>query len=447
MRSLSMTAGNDNTIVWVFQILLDSTTIYLSTQDISLTNSYDGKVLMFNQYDETVSDGEISYSGGISVLGSMNMIISSETDNTNFDSWFNEYYPNNSTYLMNRKVKLGIVWNTATSDSQITWLSELKIIDYKYADRRTELTLDANNEFVNVNIPYYTIQDNYDDGISYIDFASSDEKNTVIPVLYGDFSVTGIGINYTVSRLAKCVLFNKSLLHYKYAYHPCYSDDANNRLYKSVNGSKSFMIMEADTSVKTNNQTGSSIQLNPVTRTYGEKILGSLSLSNFVSGSESDIIDFTELNDYDSSNYITVPAGDQVSFKIDGNISTSDTGMLSPLQNSYIQFQIYAKVASGSGQGDLYYWSERGYSGNNAIAVTTTLTGFSMSIGTSTSVKPNANLPWTLEELCSVEYVLKNDGATDIQIQRALLVINGIVIQQYYSTYKGEKVKIKVSRG
>jgi hypothetical protein len=377
----------------------------------------------------------------------MELILTGESNNSNFDSWFNEFFPNNSNYLINRFIKVGIVWDNATSDSQITWLSKLQIIDYSYSDARFNLSCDTSNEFTNINIPYYSVQDNYDDGISYIGFASADEKDLVIPTLYGDWSTTGIGDNSVIAKLAKCVLFNKALLKYKYAYHECHTDDVNNRLYKSVSGAKSFMIMEADTSVKVNNLTGSSIELNPITRVYGERILGSISLTNFISGSESDVIDFTKLNNYDSSDYIEIPVGKQASFKVDGNISTSETGMLNPLLNSSIQFQIYAKVALGTGGCDIYYWTDRGSSGTSSKSLTTTVTGYAFPFGISTSVKPDSNLPWTLEELCSIELVVDNTGSTVIQISRALLIIDDIVIQQYYSTYKGDKIKIKVKRG
>jgi len=163
-----MTAGYDKDIIWVFKITLDSSTAYLATESISLTNSYDGEVLSIQQLDKSFEDGTISHTGGMSIIGALSLKISNEVSNSIFSSFFDSFYPNNSVYLTHRKVQVGVVWSGATADSQITWLDELRIVDYSYGGNIIDLQCYANSDFVNINIPHYKVQDNYDDGISNI---------------------------------------------------------------------------------------------------------------------------------------------------------------------------------------------------------------------------------------------------------------------------------------
>lgn len=444
-----MTVGADKDLIHLFKIYLDDKTVYISTSDIQLTHFFDGSVLAFPQFEEVLSDGELAYSGGMSIIGSTRLIIARGNDNSNFSDFENTYYPSGK-YLINRFINYGMVWNGATLDSHATWIMQYKIVDVLVSPSTIEFVLDSNNEFSGINVPYYKMQDNYDDGISYIEYLSTDEKEMVVPALYGDFYTawTSLSWNFNVKKLAKTILSNKNLLEYKFAYHKCYQLESNYKMFKYIKGANNFLIMTADDYNVVNSQAGASIQLNPEDRTYGEYIYGTLYIANFVSGGESDIADVSSVMDLNTSNYILLQPGERVSFKVNGNISTSEVGMLNPIINDLIKFEVAAITNNGvTGSMNIVIHSDRGYSSDNNKTVSgTSNTRHQISFGTHTAVKPNTNLPWTVEELCNVEYVVINTGSNAIRITNPVIYTDAIVVQQYHSTYKGKKVKIKISR-
>lgn len=443
MRTLNQTPLDDEQIIWIFKAKLDSGDVYLSTDDIQLTNFYDGKVTKITQHQETLEDGELSYSGGMSILGTLKIMISNSTDNTNFNDWFDSFYPNNAVYLINRFWEVGIVWEGANSDGQITWISELQCIDYGYGGESIELTLDANNEFANVNIPFYKTQSTYDDGISYIENLTTDEQGQVIPLVYGDYSTswTLLPYNESVRKLAKAVLFDKSTLEYKYAFHPCYEDEPNDYVFKYISGNRNFLVMDASETNKINGYSGSSIQLNPDTRAFGDTTIGFTYFSNWTVGSRSDINDIKKLMNLDLD-YLVIGVGETLGLKIDGNVSTSETGILNPLESNEFKFFIQAMSDSGvAGEVRMKYYSDRGVAtgGLRTISASTILT-HELALGTNTQQKPNQSLPWTMEEICSIEYLVQNTGSQPVRIYRAGVFVGDIKIQQFY----GNRVKVQI---
>lgn len=431
-----MTPLDDNKVIYVFKLQLDSGDIYLSTKDITLNNFCDGKVLEFTQYNETFQDGEIDYNGGISILGTVNLIIASGVSNTNFSEWFNEFYPNTSVYLINRYVSIGIVWEGATLNSQITWLHELKIIKYNFADNFIELGLDTNNEFTNVNIPYFKIQDVYDDGISYKTKFYTDENNQIIPAIYGNFysPFNNLAYPWLIPLFAKTILFDKVLLEFVYAYHPCYSDQSNNYLFKYIAGAKNFLIMKADTTIKKNSYKGASIQLNPITRSFGEVIVGDLYINNIINSESSNVSDVSNLLNTDDDDYILIPVGQQLAVKIDGSISTSETGMLSPLLSTTFKLLFVAQSDTNViGDLETYYHTDRGNDTATSHSPSLIKSTFTDNFGTSNTNKPNASLPWTVEEICNIEYILQNTGTQAIRIYLVSIILSDIHIQQKFS--------------
>jgi len=193
------------------------------------------------------------------------------------------------------------------------------------------------------------------------------------------------------------------------------------------------MVMDATTYSSVNTRAGSSIQLNPSTRTNGDAITGFTYLNNFTVGEESNLFDIGELLDKDD-NYITLAVGEQVALKVDASLSTSQTGILSPLDNLQVRFYAYSTAVGGAGNINLRYWSERGYCTAATGAVSTSSrTQSYLGFGTNIEAKPNTTLPWTLEELCSVEYVIYNSGSYPLRVYDSFIYIGGIKIQQYFS--------------
>jgi hypothetical protein len=259
------------------------------------------------------------------------------------------------------------------------------------------------------------------------------KKDEAVPMIYGDFGSSYLTLyNYSPTVFAKAILFNKFLLTYKYAYHDCYSDDLNSYLYKYIPGANNFMIMNADVKVKTNTQAGASIQLSPATKIFGSTLTGLLTLLNFVTGVNNNINDISNILDIDDTNYIILPVGYYLGVKIDGDISTSMTGMLNPTDDSIFSFRVLAMSATGSNTSmTVRYKSDRGYGTSYNHVVTTSQANYPNNFGTDTTNKPDSGSPWSLEEICSVEYVIVNTGTQAIRIYKLSIQLSGIKIQQF----------------
>jgi len=190
MIILNQTPQNDNQAILLFRFLLDNGEAYLSTKSITLDTIYfDGEVLLkgsevaIDEYFDCL-DG-----GGISSHNAMDLYIINKSPNSAFNSFFNEFYPNNMNFLINRRVDIGIVWDNATSLSQITWLTSFVIIDYSY-EQQLILSLSYTSILDSASIPRYRIQNTINNGISYFpEYESKEFLDTVIPILYGDFPI------------------------------------------------------------------------------------------------------------------------------------------------------------------------------------------------------------------------------------------------------------------
>lgn len=196
MLILNDTALSDNQAIWVIRIDTD-TPICLSTAVDKITLSgidYDGKVIL----KDSLSDGgktiDFSYGGGIGSVGSFEFSIARYNLNSLTDGFFNEFYPTIESgpvvmpYLIARAVSVGIVWEGATTEAEITWLFYGYIDDYSYDSDKITLSCLEYAELENVELPYYKVQKDFDNGISYFPEAPEENIGKSIPIVYGDLS-------------------------------------------------------------------------------------------------------------------------------------------------------------------------------------------------------------------------------------------------------------------
>ena len=117
----------------------------------------------------------------------MNFSISRYVGNTNFDIFFNDWYPaTGKGYLSGQLVDFGICWIGATTDTEITWLFRGRIVDYSYEQRKLNITVFQESEISNKEIPYYAVQKDFDNGVSYFENAPDDNMGKTLPIVYGD---------------------------------------------------------------------------------------------------------------------------------------------------------------------------------------------------------------------------------------------------------------------
>lgn len=438
MRSLNMTPQDDNKVNYLFRITLDSTVIRLAINDVTLTNHWDGKVLNVSQKQNEVDGNTLITSGGISVLGQSVLIINSVTDNSNFNSWFNDFYPNNSVYLIGRKVEIGIVWEGATSDSQITWIEEMIILDYSYGGWTSTLVLTSNSEFTNNFLPKFKVQKIYNDGVSY--YTKEDAQDKVLPLVYGEFiDVNGISALNWETRLAPSILTDARYLQYKFAYHKCHSitSSVDCRLYQLLEGISNYMLLtsynptSSTDGIKVNSWKGAYHELSSLSRTDPDgQILGTLYLLKFSASGRSTIYDLSNIQDNDSSNYVVLSPGDRVGVIFEGNVSSSDLGVLSASNNNT---RVSASFFPPSANCDIemkYYNDNKGYSTGVTYTITTSGNPGIYNFGADLSGTDKSAPPFTIEELMQYEYTIENVGSVDLHLRGISIIIEHIFVKR-----------------
>jgi len=186
-----MTPENDNGIVWLVKITRGAISWKFATKDITLsTNLWDGKALGIN--DNRYSMNEIGKRINIPSGGTMGEIstitfsFSRYTANTFINTFFNEFYPATAgLVLVAMDVEVGMVWDSSTSEDDITWLYKYNIEEYKYSDNLINLICSEFSDFEFFNLPYYRVQDEFDNGMSYFPNANKKALGKNIPIVYG----------------------------------------------------------------------------------------------------------------------------------------------------------------------------------------------------------------------------------------------------------------------
>lgn len=453
MLTLNDSALNDNQAIWVIRIDTD-VPIYLSTVVNGITLSshfYDGKVLL----KDSLSDGgkaiDISYGGGIGSVGSFDFSIARYTLNALTNGFFNEVYPATSMpYLIARVVSVGILWEGATTEAEITWFFYGYVDDYSYDSDKITLSCLEYAELENIELPYYKVQKENDDKVSYFPKAKENSFGMPIPLLYGDF--TTVDQEYNIYTLAPTILVDINTYTFLLSSHWLQANV--NTLYKYLDGADTYMKLFSAQEVSTDSYNGLKYTLmNTPVQVYGKAYLHFGGI-----GAYSDEIDIINTRDDDSTSYNTITrvsaGGDKrMSLILESDLSTSELGILS---STTADIGFYATMASADASTVGYRLFYRlvnnsqppAQTASTTVAKITDNVDFGDYIGTLNQQKYNANLPWTIEELQGMQYVIQNESANDatyvIRVYNAYLYLNNIVL---VSIVKGHRPVMKRLRG
>lgn len=438
MLTLNMTSGNNNETIWVLKINTP-TPIYLSTRDITLDAiNYDGQVLNFDNYlTDITQTSTILNGGGTGAVSSFGFSISRYVGNTSLDGFFNEFYPaTGGIQLSSIIVQLGIVWEGATTESEITWLMATRIIDYNISQRMLTLGVFEEDELQKFYVPYYEIQNVNDDNISYFPDADNAVLGVPIPIIYGGFNTEGL---YTGNYyLSPAILVDKKYQTFIIASHECSvtssSAGKGNLIYKYISSVESYLILSCTGSANTNSYIRHSISLQDG---VGYKTLGriyirltSIDPIHTFDNNIPNVID-NSISTYDELPGINANIGLQTL----GSINTSDIGILSQVDADIsVNFRL---SSDGVGSRDLTLDM---LNESNSVGVSTgttqTVTGTSSVVksrnfGTLTTIKNDANLPYKIEEVCSYTYIVNNSDATlsnHIRVYNAYVFVTNIYV-------------------
>jgi len=191
MRTINMTAGDDNGIVWLVKITRGATSWRFATKDITLSsNLWDGKALGINdnRYSLNEIGKRINIPGGgtMGEISTVTFSFSRYTANTFTNTFFNEFYPATAgLILVAMDVEVGLVWDSSTDEGDITWLYKYNIEEYSYSDNAINLICSEFSDFDFFDLPYYEIQTKVDNRMSYFVDAPDNSMGKSIPIVYG----------------------------------------------------------------------------------------------------------------------------------------------------------------------------------------------------------------------------------------------------------------------
>lgn len=449
MITLNQTTGNNSSVIWVLRILTD-TPIYIGTKAISLDNDY---IQALNtDIGDIYQVSTVENGGGAGEVSSFSFNISRFLSDGSLSGFINEFFPaSGGVRLVSKLVDYGFCWEGATSDTEITWLMRGRITNYEYFPRFLNLIVLQESEITNKELPYYSIQKDFNNGVSYYTNAPTENLGVSIPIVYGSFDRTSL--SFDIKQLWPSPSISKTYLMFAQASHKLYSQNHpgfTNSLFKYIDSLDTYMVLIPDNGTSINYNYISRVQLYSLSRVSSESVYGRLYLVPKGIGKTSDVNDIENiLNDTDTT-YVVLNDADELGVKLASG-SSGDVGILGQLTNDIRFF-----VEWQSTNGDQRQIALRGY--NEALGTpayvnlaveNTTLTGAGwelteLGLGDYITNKSNADLPWTIEEICSMSYVaINNSGAGgavsgDINIRVAYVLLNNIIV---VGTFKKSNVR------
>lgn len=450
MITFNQTQLTDNKLIWLIIIYFDDVTLKLAyKRSVALSgNLYDADVISMG----SLSIGEKSINprfGGLGNLGTLNFSIARNSSNTNVNNFIQDFYPATAgRYAVARVVKLGVVYEGATNENQITYIDTDYYIN-SFSNDKNNINFQCYeiSDIEAINLPYYKVQNEFNNYISYTTKAK-ESLTMPLPLCYGDFS-TNQALDWhwaqRLIKLAPAVMFDESRLLYSYASHNCETAlyipviDKNSIIFNRSGG---WLVVYPAATPGANPELKSYVALteNKVAEEY---ISASFYLtSGYVIGSKSGITDISTVNansDEQYTDYFTLADTNVVSFKIDTPLS----GLGLPgASASDIRWTIWGNVpeAGDSVVLEVKVFNENksggaGYS--TPVNITFTNEGYDYGyydMGDDITGKDGSQLPWTFEELNTIEIVITNVSSTygdakDFTFRALTLTVNNILVK------------------
>jgi len=449
MLTMNQTPGTDNKAILVLKIELEDRALYFSDTLDKITLSgidFDGKVLYKGSLSDLTEYVDISEGGGIGTVGHFSFSIARYNTYTGTSNFINDFFPATGQPLLTSKtVDVGIVWTGATSLEDITWLKRYGIEDHSWSDTQLNLSCIEFDELAATMLPYYRIQDQVPNDVSYNTDLTDETRGKTIPIIYGDF--TELNLEYGEANLSPAVRAGKGFS-FIVASHLCKETTSTNRLYEHLSEVNAYLsIYGADVSIvnkwnlhRVDMNTHRDINL------YGELILKpSFATSEYGFLSPSDAANCMDGSD---TSFMTLQAGQQVGLVLPANIPSNLFGDTDGTVNS-CSFNVRWSSAGSSTQNiHLSFWhvEKENFSGvwqndstNNVIKDTQ----FVFGDGTQVVHKRDTSAAnWNIDELQKLYYSIKNTGTGPIRIYNCYVKFNQLKIYEIFTVPKGQGMLI-----
>ena len=399
-----------------------------------------------------ISEGiEIQGGGGLGRISAIETGFARYATAAEYNGFFNEFYPATSgKRLVGREVHLGWVWAGATLESEITWFKKFYVENYSYDSSKIGLYCIETRELEMIELPPYEVQKDYNDGVSYFPNADESSFGEPIPIVYGSLFV-GMSVVNQTWELAPGLLVDKEKVKFIFACHKVFDDSygvvsGQYIVYRYVSSLKTYMqIYKASGTSSVNSYVNNTVSMQG---TLGE-LLGNLIIQLVDVSQESTIADFGDAIDKSLATYSTIPSGgaEALALRPVGSASSGEIGTLST--NAAWISVAFLVSSNNAGNRDI----KISYINNNlatpagatgttvTIATGATATEKQHTFGNSTDAKKVADLPWTVEEVCSLDYYVQNLETTegyDVRVYAAYLYLSAIKLNGFISQTRGK---------
>ena len=366
---------------------------------------------------------DVQSSGSIGGVSSYQFTIARYSSNTKFDGFHEEFYP---TYdggnLSSMDCEIGVVWNTASNDTEITWLMRGKIVDYRYTTNKMTLIVYQSTELDSRPLPHYTVQQDFDNEVSYFTNAPEENYGVTLPLIYGSWNTYRDDQSLFYPLLFPVICVDKHKLKYICGTHKFETDNFNTGggtasfFYKYLSGIDTYMTISCDNGGSSNGDMISFLNNFDTLNSSDNVLSGTINIVPTLPGAVNDISDYSNLADLDNSNEITITSENEVALVIDGN--ESDFGILSRAANSVIIFVVQSDSVTADASSDtgIFYWNPEfnsGTGGYNGLEIYGWNTGDGDKTHSRDMSSAFANArdindePWRPEELFNLEYIIR----------------------------------------
>ncbi len=427
----------------VIEIYFDDETLYLTEKS--------NKTLSGQLYSAILSGIDFGakvmpLTGGVGTISTLTFEIPENNGLSYFNSNVSTFY--NDSFPFNRIVKCGLVNPGSSSQSDIVWVCLFYIKNINHPFRLMQFDCYEYSFLKNKLVGYNKIKtvDYYDEGRGGYIKATTTEGET-IPILYGSHTVLGNPYEIDKMLLAPGLLVDASRLRYLICGHKQIFDPI--KVYKYLEPIESYMKLTGNNVDTENTEMGlKSTLLGAGGTPY---ILGELYWRKVKIGSASTIYNNVEnLFDNDDTTYITLPAGESISVVCDGDLSTSQLGVFDSQDSFNVHFTLVwgtdVDTEVRNATIGLRYRSSNTDSATTAISTDILSDSDLLEVADSTTLNPRGELPWTVEDLYDVEFVVTNTNATeDIRVYSMHAYINDIMVQT--RSYDLSKLRNQGGRG
>jgi len=306
-----MSAGETISIDNV-KVRIKDDAILISTRDITLSgNVFSGSIASFNSISDLSQYADVVSGGGIGAITGYSFRITRHSTSSRVSDFFNDFFPAyDGGMIMAREVQLGVVWSDVGTPAytDVTWLFKGRVIDYSADPRSINIIVIQASEIDSREIPYYSVQKDFDNKISYFPSAPEENYGAILPICYGQHDES----NYltTYDSLAPTILVDNAKGTFVVASHK--TDTTLVAVHKYIASGNTYQQITNSNALATNNDIISQYAL---TNASGANSLGDMFVRMLALGANSDIDAINNVTDFDTTNYIELAPGETASFR------------------------------------------------------------------------------------------------------------------------------------